>query len=509
MNNMKRLRVVVMMLVAVAAMAAAQEFPANCRTTTVLKVRSGPGLEYPQVGRLEEGDVVIVTEVVSSGSMNWCVFQYDDGEMRYAAAQYMEYMYPAREPIAEEQFDSGGGWSFSSFLGTVWTIIKYAFWAFLVLLIFAFKDQLLQIAVFVGALMGIGALVFWLLFGNASLGATVGLVVAILMGVKLVMDGMGVEYSNLFEFIYRIVSLPIFYLNRWQHILSEPWRYIIRRDMFSDGTKDVLRPLLGFIQILLYIAITPLRVLNAMIYNLLIFVPIEIYDLIYEVFQPSCESEGKGDFFMWIVNLPVRIAKYPIAHGFVTLLDGVIWTVVDTFVPAVTMYHGTSLEAGQSIAGSQTRNRYLESTATYYNGTFNTGSGSWGGIGIYFASRRTVARTYACNRMGGANPIMIVCRVSLGSIINYALAPSHVYQNTGQYGNHAVLNRYAEQHDYTTGEWWNSSGGYWEYCMFDWQDHYNYPWRIRPVYLFNFRTGRVQHLKGGLCHWTFRRLTYT
>ena len=49
----------------------------------------------------------------------------------------------------------------------------------------------------------------------------------------------------------------------------------------------------------------------------------------------------------------------------------------------------------------------------------------------------------------------------------------------------------------------NERGGYWEFCMLDWQNRYNHSWRIRPVYVFNFRTGKVQHINGGMRHWLF------
>lgn len=81
-----------------------------------------------------------------------------------------------------------------------------------------------------------------------------------------------------------------------------------------------------------------------------------------------------------------------------------------------------------------------------------------------------------------------------------------IYINAGANGNPAVLNKYAEKEGYTTGEWWNQRGGYWEYCLFDWQNRYNHPWRIRPVFVFNFRTGMAQHIDGGLRHWLFSKV---
>ena len=101
---------------------------------------------------------------------------------------------------------------------------------------------------------------------------------------------------------------------------------------------------------------------------------------------------------------------------------------------------------------------------------------------------------------------MIVCRVSLGKIINYSLAPYLTHMNAGASGNPAVLNRYADKNGYNTGEWWNQRGGYWEFCMFDWQNRYNHPWRIRPIFVFNFRTGRAQHIESGLRHWLFSKV---
>jgi hypothetical protein len=43
-----------------------------------------------------------------------------------------------------------------------------------------------------------------------------------------------------------------------------------------------------------------------------------------------------------------------------------------------------------------------------------------------------------------------------------------------------------------------------KYCLFDWQNLYNSPWRIRPVYIFNDRTHFIQHIKGGMAHWIFK-----
>lgn len=373
-------------------------------------------------------------------------------------------------------------------------------WIILGLIAYAFREQLVMIAVFIGTFMAIGALIFWFLFGNASLGSTVGFWFAIFIGLKLITQSMGAEYNSLFEYGYYLLSFPVWFLNRLQHILTEPWRYVFKTSWTSSESKEILRPLLFGVQIVLYVATTPLRFLNAFIYNVLIYGVTELYDLFFEVLQPSLWEEGYGDQWKWVYMLPWRIIKYPIYHGALVLIEGAVWTVIDVVIPAITMYHGTDLIAGQCITGKY-GNQWTD-------GTFTASQSSWGGIGVYFASRRSVARRYAEDpyRLDGCNPVMIVCRVSLGKIINYSLAPYYVYSNAGANGRPAVLNKYAEDNGYTTGEWWNQRGGYWEYCMFDWKNRYNHPWRIRPIYVFNFRTGRAQHIKSGLRHWLFSQV---
>ena len=374
------------------------------------------------------------------------------------------------------------------------------FWIVVILVLLAFHEQIIQAAVFIGFFMGIGALLFWWLFDESSLGATVGFWFGVFIGLRVLLQSLDVRYATLFEYAYYIISLPVWFLNRLQHVLTEPWRYVFKSCWMGEDGKKIMRPALFGLQILLYIATTPLRLLNAFIYNMVIYVVTELYDLFSEVFMPSSWKEGRDGWWQWLYMFPWRLIKYPLFHGSLVLLEGAIWTVIDIFIPAVTLYHGTDLTAGRAITRKSTR--------SWTEGTFTASQSSWGGIGVYFASRRGVARRYAEDpcRLNDTNPVMIVCRVSLGKIINYSLAPYNVYLHAGGSGNPAVLNSYGEEHGYTTGEWWNARGGYWEYCLFDWQNRYNHPWRIRPIYVFNFRTGRAQHIDSGLRHWLFSKV---
>ena len=370
----------------------------------------------------------------------------------------------------------------------------------------AFKEEIIYVVSVIAVFVGAGALLFWILFGNARLGAYVGGGVAVLLGMKILADAleMASTVSGIIGTIYFIVSLPFYLLNQLQLLLSRPWRPFVKHNRLSGKVKTVLEPVLEVIGILLQIAITPLRAVNAAYYNIIVHGFSEFYDFFLEVLRPSSSLEGADGAASWFLMLPYRFIKYPLGHGLLTFGECLLWTVIDIFVPAYTMYHGTDLTAGQSITGSKKRNETLERELGWNSGTFTASQSSWGGIGVYFASRRGVAFSYAHDpyRLSDKDPVVIVCRVSLGRIMSYGLAPWRIYKAAGQNGHPPTLNNYAQKHHYTTGEWWNDRGGYWEYCMFDWKNLYNAPWRIRPVYLYNCRTGLIQHVRGGMAHWT-------
>ena len=368
-------------------------------------------------------------------------------------------------------------------------------------IVYALREQLIAAAVFIGIFMGIGALLFWWLFDNASLGATVGFFFALFIGSIIILESLGRQFSNYFEYAYYVISSPIWFLNRLQLILMEPWRYFTKKYLYYG---DKLQPWIYPIEIILYILITPLRFVNAVIYNMFVYCITELYDLILEVFLPGSYKEGYGSVWKWIVFFPIRLVKYPIFHGVLVVFEAVVWTVIDIFIPTITLYHGTDLTAAQAIVGNDWNSAYHR---RWTDGTFSASDNGWAGSGVYFGSRRKTAKGYAFDyhRLSDNNPVMIVCRVSLGKILNYRLAPDRIHNNAGPIGSNSVINSYAEKNGYTSGEWWNYRALYWEYCLFDWKNRYNHPWRIRPIFVFNFRTGLAQHIDGGFRHWLFSK----
>lgn len=480
-----------------------QPLPAWYVTTTDLNLRSADYVGAEILTTAPQRTHLVVRGFTDRG---WAVVDYVDGDIAYCSAKYIEYVSPIQETsVVVEEKPASFTENLTSFALSVWSVVRVFLLIILILLVIAFREEIFQMLAFVGVFMGIGALVGYFLFDNAGMGANIGFVIAVLIGLKRLFEAIGDSYVMIFYFAYLIISYPFNLLNRLQYFLSEPWRFMFKTSWVNEDVKPSLRMILEFFKIILYIAITPLRLLNAVFYNILIHCTTELYDLFFEVLKPCDAEEGANDVWMWILYLPVRIVKYPIFHGIGIILESVIWTVIDVFIPAVTLYHGTDLKAGDLITRSRHRNEYLKTTSPWTSGTFTASHSSWGGIGVYFSAHRYVARSYACDeyRLSDNNPIIIFCRVSPGRIINYSLAPRHVFYNAGEGGNPSVLNKYGEDNGYTTGEWWNARGGYWEYCLFDWKSRYNKSWRIRPVCIYNLRTCRIQHVSGGMRHWLF------
>ena len=115
-----------------------------------------------------------------------------------------------------------------------------------------------------------------------------------------------------------------------------------------------------------------------------------------------------------------------------------------------------------------------------------------------YKEARSTARHYSAGAI-------IVCRVTLGSTLDLGMAPYHVYYQCGK-PNALEATRWGLENNYVTGEWWRPDEGWWEYCMYDWQNRYNYSWRIRPLYVIDLDSGYIQRIPGGMCHWLFRKM---
>ena len=501
-------------------------YPANCRVTAgELNIRLFPEKSASKIGVLHKGDLVRVEYTTGQTDDLWGYISLND-KQGYVAMRYMHYEEPiVEQSVSEEPYFSSTFQEIlddiMDFLEGAWEVIKWILAIIIALLVFAYWEYALMLLIYVGIFMGIGALIFYICGWDTDTGATVGLGVAVLVGLKLLVGDLNISrykfgdfFRGLFRVIflgvYYIISFPFYLLNRIEHFLVEPWRFLFRSSWMPEDIKPSLRIILEILSIVMYIVTTPLRLFNAIVYNIFVHCITGIYDLLFEVLMPCDVDEGRGSFGLWILFFPWRLIKYPIFHGILTIIESVLWTVIDVFIPARTLYHGTDLDAANAITSDPNRNSHLQMMSDWSWGNFVSSSSpncSWAGRGVYFAISRRLAIAYSHRAAGYSDPVLIVCRVSMGRVINFSLMPYFVYMQAGNGGDHDRLNKFADEHGYTTGQWYNTRGC-WEYCLFDWQNGYNDLWRIRPVYILNLNTGRAQHISGGVQHWLFYRAVW-
>ena len=438
------LKGVLLLLLLQPVWAAAQvAYPAWYTTTTNLNIRASGSQYGRKINTVSKGTKLKVRSISYTG---WAEIDYH-GATAYCASRYLTYSGPV------ETISSGvtGNPSVNEKDSSVWA-------------------GLLGVAIWIGLIM---------------------IVLSILRKILIIILGV---LSGLFYKCYLIISLPFYFLNWLQRFLAKPWFLFYKRNCGSDYKNAQLRENYECWKIPLYIILTPLRFVNAVYYNLVIHCSFELFNYLVEIIAPANEKEGADNFLIWTLTLPWRVIKYPLLHGSLTLVESGIWTVVDTFIPALTLFHGTDCSAAESITQGPGR----VCSKGWYSGVWNVGGGSYAGNGIYFAPKRGTALHYASGSL-------IVCRVSLGRTLDLGLAPKRIYDLCG-HPNALGVTEWGLKNGYVTGEWWRGDSGWWEYCMYDWQNRYNHSWRIRPLYVLNIEDECIQRIPGGMVHWLFHTM---
>ena len=440
-DHIKRMLITMWLCLMVMPMLA--QLPAWYHATVRLRLRTLPSTQSARVTTVSPGTRLKVVDF----SGNWAQIEYN-GHTVYAYGQYLAFEEsieePAPQPLQSEP--SSTGWklpSISQRWSWIWTTI--------------------------GSIIGVLILrkIFTFLLGLFSIWA----------------------YK-----LYWILSFPFYILNALQRHLSKPWRIFFKQNSGNDSRNEQYRTYFEYAKIPLYILLTPLRFVNALYYNIVIHGLFEMFYYLCEVIVPSNKKEGADNLILWLIWLSIRIFRYPLYHGTLMLVESAIWTVIDTFVPALTLFHGTNRDASWCITCSPERN----GLSGWNMGVWNVGNGNFAGNGIYFAPSRSTALHYA----RGA---LIVTRVTLGRVLDLGMAPWHIYRQCG-HPDAIGATDWGLKHGYVTGEWWRGdpSACWWEYCMYDWQNRYNFSFRIRPLYVLDLEEHTIQRIPGGMAHWLFR-----
>lgn len=465
-------------------------------TTQTLNVRSGPSTQYPVRYKLHYGDKIVVHE--QSGQ--WAKVQIN-GSICYVNCKYLTY-------VGEASNQTGKKTQAVTIWDKLYRVVEIILWILAAVVVIGFfvNQTVSGLALWMQIMCGIGAFIGWLFWDNGTAGAVVTMGIELLIAafiiyllIKSSYDFEAPRASGFMRFIWAIISLPFYILNLLQFWLAKPWRPFMKRNTLPDSSKPAMRTFLRILQIPFYIVVTPLRFINAVYYNLLIYNLFAWSNYIIEVFIPSDDEEGADGVLGWLKYIPLRIVKYLLWHGVLTTIESVVWTIIDTFVPAVTLYHGTAVEYADNMLCDPHRNYRRKKNKGWLTGVWNVGGGNYAGDGIYFGIFRKTMRNY---EQGSA----IATRVTMGKTIDTVLMPDRVYAAAGHPDAKAVSN-WGLNNGYVCGEWWRSDRGtnWWEICMYDRQNRYNESWRIRPIYAIHAGNGIMQRIPGGPAHWLFRK----
>lgn len=468
-----------------------------------VNVRAGPGTNYKVVSQRNKGDIVTVIGMYDE---SWARIRFGASASAYIHRDYIEYKgpVPADTPVVQKKAPPPQN---ASTLDAVFRVVKT-----IVIILFGLGLLLTLIGADMGSLLAVpfiffipGYIVGWLL-GNAHLWALIGVglsVAFLLFGyISDRVDSGRPVFSSSLDMeevgfaLWRIMSWPFFALNRFQLFLSKPWRIAMKDNWAKDVDKEFYRKLFRAFQVPLYFVAAPVRLINAVYYNLVIHLLYELSNYVLEVFAPTDVEMGRGNVWKWIIWFPVRMVFFLGYHFTLTVIESGIWTVIDVFVPAVTLFHGTANKYASEMVCEPLRTRGSRRSKLWKTGTWTVGAGNFAGDGIYFGISRMTLNNY---QMG----CCIVARVSMGKTIDTTLMPNSVYNAAGSSNAHEV-SKWGLTHGYTTGEWWRTYPGWWEFCLFDRKNRYNDSWRIRPVYVLNYEKGIMQRIRRGTAHWLFR-----
>lgn len=142
---MKRFIYIFIMLLWMISYATAQEsLPCRGTATTVLNVRSGPGISYARVGQLSRGQEV---NVIQKSSNNWVQIEF--GSQRgYAYSKYLKFS-PLPQKANSPPAKSSSGSSSWSFWSIVWNIITWGLGIYLGLVVLYWLLKILIISYFI------------------------------------------------------------------------------------------------------------------------------------------------------------------------------------------------------------------------------------------------------------------------------------------------------------------------------------------------------------------------
>ncbi len=249
-------------------------------------------------------------------------------------------------------------------------------------------------------------------------------------------------------------------------------------------------------QLTVWVLTTPLRIISALYFDVLVYLFIMISDSVSELVNPKLGAmrfkKGFAYLWRWIVFLPYRMV-WLVTKNSLAIVDSVMMLIISTVWPTFTMYHGTSKD---NVVNITREGRWL------------VGPGNYGGSGIYFGRSPRVAISYAKGSRHSDQGRVIIARVTLSMLRNCATLPETTRKNAASPGDGGRRLAQAIKFPYYATEFWKSGDKWWEYCLVQGgrDGEFISSWRIRPIgYVHitgeNSLSGKLERLWGGKAHY--------
>ncbi len=240
----------------------------------------------------------------------------------------------------------------------------------------------------------------------------------------------------------------------------------VNRVGYYTSTVLLLKPIW---QIGIWFLTTPLRVVTALYFDVLVYMFVAVSDSIEELLHPKLKRmrnrKGFSYWSGWVLGFPVR-AGWLLLKNSLAVIDSIAMFFVSVAWPSFTVFHGSSEQAVYDIT---------------QKGRWLVGIGNYGGSGIYFG-RTIKTALYYSGQKGGQGRNMIVARVTFTMLRNCGTLLEHKRHKVG--GRGEELAQEIKFPFYAT-ELWRAGErmNWWEYCLLHGNatGEYIRTWRIRPI----------------------------
>jgi len=291
---------------------------------------------------------------------------------------------------------------------------------------------------------------------------------------------------------------PLFFLINWiMWVAYNPLRFIWKNTESNFAYRSsfflAITLITPFYWFFIHALLTPLRIINAIYFDVFLYWSVMIRDNLEELFKPKLgsyqEQTGKTYLFHWLYALPYRFIRFILSSLF-TISDSFLMVGVSIVFPTLTMYHGTKFQGALTNIAQK--------------GEWKVGKGNFVGSGVYFGITKKVASHYADKHDKG----IIVARITPTFTKTASTLSPKLRNYIGGFGADGdKLSQKMPFLFYTIEHWRNDFGGWWEYCITQSQGvgATIKTWRIRPVILL--REGEKGYnephrLWGGMYHYT-------